>query len=229
MQGRGIDKNSRHWNNLMRSSGIVLDLPMNEKAGATAFDRSRWGNDGAFNGAPAPVWREKGIFFESPAAFLDCGADLSLNITGPITLEIWVNPRTLKFSMFLGKYDLADNGYYFSILDGGGQLLWRLGGNAVISSLTSAGALLANEWAYVVVTWDGATMRQYLDGIQDTVTLARAALIGSAPARSLQVAANGGGGASTHDGLLASPRIHSRALSAAEVWRHYLATRRRYQ
>ena len=40
-----------HFNNIVPTTGLVLDLPMNEGAGATVYDKSGNGNNGAISGA----------------------------------------------------------------------------------------------------------------------------------------------------------------------------------
>ncbi|MCK5801190.1 MAG: PQQ-binding-like beta-propeller repeat protein [Lentisphaeria bacterium] len=78
------------------TKGLVLHLAFDEGTGAIAHDGSGLGNDGKLNGAR---WVSNGdghaLRFNGEDAWLDCGKAEALNISGPITLSVWIRPERL--------------------------------------------------------------------------------------------------------------------------------------
>ena len=68
--------------------GLVLHIPMNEGAGTTAYDASRYGNDGALTGCK---WVEHGLEFNGTSDYVDCGNNASLQFNvNDFSIGIWL-------------------------------------------------------------------------------------------------------------------------------------------
>ena len=88
--------------------------------------------------------------------------------------------------------------------------------NSALDYFNAPSAILVNTWSHLALTWDGTTMRLYVNGTQ-VATKARSG--------TLQSTAGGAGpvrlGNNTYSenflGRIDEVRIYSRALSAAEV------------
>ena len=139
-----------------------------------------------------------------------------LNSTSALSLEAFVKPGALPGSTAtLMRKDLQ----YLLRLTSGGNLIFRLwkGGENELS--TAAGVLAPNAWSHVVATYDGATMRIFVNGtLRGSRTLAAPVDVKTSD---LYL------GASINYDWLAGHvdevAVYTRALSAADVQRHFSA------
>ncbi len=101
-------------------------------------------------------------------------SDVELDLTGnQITLESWVkfDGSAADNMGVLTKNGWAD-GYRINIEDPGREVSFQLTGTSY--NLVTSGTLTADpDWHHVVTTYDGSTMRVYLDGSQDPTTMAK--------------------------------------------------------
>ncbi len=148
----------------------------------------------------------------------------ALKITGPITLEAWVNPSIIsstKGAGILMKYVDPDETAYGIHLMPGGEVSFYLGATGVFSSanqLLSSGSVPSDTWTHIVGTWDGTTKRLYIDGVLD----ASAPFAGPIHDTDEEVfigATRGGGGNTSGflNGAIDSPAIHAVALTPAQI------------
>ena len=78
------------------AEGLALHLTFDEGRGETARDRSGHGHDGKLKGAHwVPNGAGHALQFNGKDAWLDCGNADELNISGPITLSVWIRPEYL--------------------------------------------------------------------------------------------------------------------------------------
>src|SRR6516165_3483479 len=143
----------------------VAAYGFNEGSGTVVNDVSGNGNNGTISGA---TWTTSGKYgnalsFNGTNALVTVNNAPSLQLTSAMTLEAWVYPTTVSNAWQDVIYKGNDN-YY-------------LEGTSPNSSLpamrcTSAGPLYGtlpltvNTWAHLAATYDGATMRLYVNGVQ---------------------------------------------------------------
>ena len=100
---------------------------------------------------------------------INVGDDPSLDITGnQITMEAWVrHDITPDFGERFGflNHKGFSNGYRLLIEENSLNLSFQLPGST--DTLTSASTISANAWHHLVATYDGATMKIYIDGTKD--------------------------------------------------------------
>ena len=80
---------------------------------------------------------------------------------------------------------------------------------------TSNSTTPINTWTHVAVTYDGAAVRHYINGVLDRTTAVSCAVTNT-NSRPIRIGANGGGG-EVMNGLIDEVRIYNRPLSAAEI------------
>lgn len=123
------------------------------------------------------------VLFEDDANhdMINVGDDPSLDVTGDqITLQAWIqHDITPDFGDVFGilNHKGFNAGYRLVMPENGRRLQFDLPGST--HSLTSAGSLPNNVWHHVAATYDGATMRLYVNGVADANTLAKAGNIPS--------------------------------------------------
>jgi len=147
----------------------------------------------------------------------DLNAGNVLNITGDeITLSIWVRFDTLGGEQkFFARWQ--DSGGQFSYLltkNGSNNLLFvlNIGGNQIVTGTTS---LVTGTWYHIVGTYDGTTMRLYLDGVEDG-TNSTSGNINSSTAP-LRIGSGSGVGENPLDGDAGHGAIWDIGLTADEV------------
>ena len=131
-----------------------------------------------------PVQANNCLSFDGVNDHVNCTNDSSLNMTGPVTVEAWVclNTGGTYQSIAAKMVHEADREGYCLAIDDANRVWFGLGQNwDDWSSVTSADALTPGAWYHVAGTYDGDTMRVYIngalrgsagyaDGIQDSGT-----------------------------------------------------------
>jgi len=149
-----------------------------------------------------------------------------LDIAGSeITLAAWVRPRsfagTANEARFISKASsTTGNDHYWMLgnYENGTALRFRLKTGSTTTTLISAeGQIETDKWYHVAATYDGTTMRIFLDGVE----IASERKTGNlATASSVDVGLGNqpeGAGDRALDGLLDEIRIYNKALSASEL------------
>src|SRR5437660_1178172 len=196
--------------------GLVAAYSFNEGSGTAVGDSSGTNNTGTLSGAS---WTTAGRFgnalvFNGTSARVNIPNSASLQLTTGMTLEAWVNPSTVDGAWRDVIYKATDN-YYLEATStnaskpaGGGTF-----GGAGSESYGTA-ALAVNTWTHLATTYDGSTLRLYVNGVQVSSQARTGNLATSTSA--LQI-----GGDSTYGqyftGTIDEVRIYNRALSQAEI------------
>jgi Concanavalin A-like lectin/glucanases superfamily len=95
------------------------------------------------------------------------------------------------------------------------QIVVRVGNDSTFEALGSIGGIPANVYSHVAFTYDGATIRIYINGVLDT---SAASSIGTLAQTDTNVLRIGGlGGSFTYTGAADEIGIYNRALTAAEI------------
>ncbi len=164
-----------------------------------------------------------------PAATFD-GVTDSIAVTGapnptgvaPYTIEVWVRPRLADatpryiFARETGSGTRQGTGVYLSSA-GLGFERWT---NGVKTAVTLSSGLPLHAWSLVTATYDGTTMRLFVNGVQLGSHAAAAAL--QAVPGTLTIGA-GPGGTSNFAGDVDEAAVYPLALARAHVAAHYAA------
>jgi|GEM_PF-2518958 len=101
---------------------------------------------------------------------IDCGNNTSLQITGQnITLEAWVKINTFANEAFKGNIinkedNDSDSGYMLRV-GGNGNVNFNLGNESWHELFSPDNSVQLNTWHHLAATYDGLTMKIYVDGI----------------------------------------------------------------
>ena len=190
----------------------MLALGLNENSGTTVADASGQNNAGtALNTTWTAGRYGRGLAFNGSNSWVTVNDSASLNLVNGLTLEAWVSPtvssgwRVIMLKELDAIYEL-----YASSSSGpvGGV---NSGGYQEVFSSTS---LPTNTWSHVAATWDGTTLRLYVNGVQ----VGSRAVAGTLATTSnpLRIGADAKWG-EYFAGTIDEVRVYNRALSAAEI------------
>ncbi len=144
--------------------GLVGYWSFDQGQGDVLRDQRGQGNDGQIHGAK---WVKSGrgyaLWFNGKTDYVDCGDGASLDITGPITVQAWMQPRLDNrgeagvagksfdsYALTLRTSTFSKNSPRFHISSGDNSI--------------SVPAGIVGSWMHIVATFDGATMRTYRNG-----------------------------------------------------------------
>jgi hypothetical protein len=158
------------------SAQVIADLPdgywrMSETSGTTATDLAG-GNDNAFYEGGYTLNQPGGLGADpNPAVTLNgatgqvrTASTTRLGSATGVTVEALVNPVTLSPS---SQAVARKHGQYLLRLDNAGRVIWRLWkGGAVTELLSPSGVVTAGSWNHIAATYDGTTMRIYVNGTE---------------------------------------------------------------
>lgn len=152
--------------------------------------------------------------------------------TTAITVEAWIRPTKPTLSGTIrGGVISATNSMYLGIIDsvdGGVTHALHWANQTSVSRIQSwNGNIPNNAWSHIAGTYDGTTMRAYINGVQ----VYSAAQTGTIPDASYVLGTYGGAladGVHNFNGLIPASKIYNRALTADEMKQNFNALRGRY-
>jgi parallel beta-helix repeat protein len=192
-------------------TGLVAHWKFDETSGATASDSSGNGYDGTLQ--DGPVWRPADGKIGGALEFDgsdDCVDIEPIDFDYSITYSAWIKPteitgRHIALGRYYDGYRLGIwNGKYYSL-----SIQIEDTGYPVYITDPVAGV-----WAHLALTYDGITVRYYLNGTEVYTAQASGGL--SKTHYPWQIGANGKNN-NYFKGLIDDVRIYDRALSAAEI------------
>jgi hypothetical protein len=197
--------------------GLVGAWAFGEGTGGTTADASGNGNAGTINGA---IWTTQGRYgnalsFDGVSNTVRVPASSSLNVTAALTMSAWIQPSATQSGWRTIMQREVDS-YFLNASNDAGPL--RPSGGATFSGTTDwvAGptANPVGVWTHVALTFDGATIRLYINGTQ-VATKARAGAVHTSP-NPLWFGGNQPFG-EHFNGLIDEARVYNRALTQGEI------------
>ena len=198
------------------TAGLVAAYSFNEGSGTTVGDASGTGNNGTTSNT---TWSASGRYggalsFNGTTSRVNVPNSSSLQLTSAMTLEAWVNPNATTSKWRDVIYKGNDN-YYLEATSsnsskpaGGGTF----GGTN--ANVYGAAAPTANTWSYLALTYDGTTLRLYVNG----TLVGSQAKTGAITTSTNQLQIGGDSLYSQYfSGLIDEVRVYNIALSAAAV------------
>jgi len=206
---------------------LLVALPLDEGSGSVAGDVSGNGHDGLLEGravfeADTADGSSSAVRFSRSGDRIDLGA---IDVTGAgsgLTLEAWFKadsfPGPHSDARLISKAegtDVDEHVFMLSTVRQGSAV--RLRGRLRVGGVTttliaSSGDITTGRWHHSAMTYDGARLRLYLDGVE----VGSAALSGAVdidPALAVAVGNQPAGAGGRHfDGLIDAVRIYERAI-----------------
>ncbi|MFN8353059.1 MAG: LamG-like jellyroll fold domain-containing protein [Spirosomataceae bacterium] len=191
-------------------AGLLMHLKFDETTGSTAFDATTNGNNASSSGGPSfstGKWNNA-ITLNGSTQYLTVNNSATLNPTSGITLSAWINGADFGGNKVIIKKRHWAPAYDFSLY--GGQLTFALNGVGSVSAAVPT----TNAWHLVTGTYDGSTMKIYVDGS----VVASSAKSGAITSVGEPLVIGSSGGFENYfNGKLDDVRLYGRGLSASEV------------
>jgi PKD repeat protein len=193
------------------TGGLVAAYGFEEGTGSTVGDGSGQGNTGTINGA---AWAKgrfgNGLSFNGSGAMVTINDAASLDVTSGLTLEAWVNATSLP----TGWHDIVfKSGDVYFLMGTTPQGAPDLGGVFATTNVFGSGALPLNTWTHLAGTYDGATMKFYVNG----VLVSSRAQTGAITTSTGPLSIGGDAGGQYWNGSIDEVRVYNRALSQVEI------------
>jgi GH43 family beta-xylosidase len=196
---------------------LVCDFALTETNGSMAATTT-CGPPGTFAGAP--LWLNPGLELNGVNQYVVCSHTLGNDVQSFLTLCAWV--KADAFIDWAGILTKGTNASPFALQtwhDGSLRFTANWGappGSIGGGSWNSATKMTTNQWYYVAVTYDGTTVRFYLNGVLDPYQPAVDLHFGVVD-QPLTLGADLPGGQEYFSGALRDVRLYGRALSQAEI------------
>jgi hypothetical protein len=200
-------------------AGPVAAYGFEETSGSSTNDQTSNNNDGTLSGPTRTAGRYgNGLQFDGNNDLVAVNDSNSLDLTNGMTLEAWVRPSNAPsgFRTIINKRRGSSS--YAYQLTAASTTSNRPGTRIYVNNgsrdLTGGTQLTANTWVHLAATYDGATQRLFVNGVE----VANRAQTGSITTTtdSLRIGTNNAS-SEFFAGTIDEVRIYNRALSAAEI------------
>ena len=197
------------------SGGLVAAFGFDEGSGSSVSDASGNGNNGTVvNGSWVAGKYGKALQFNGSSTVVTVPDSASLHLSSGMTLEAWVDPSTVNSQWRDVVYKANDSFYLEATLTNSSRPDAGTIAGGSYADAYGTGALAANVWTYLAETYDGTTLRLYVNGTQVASTAHTGAIASSTSP--LQI-----GGDSLYGqyfaGLIDEVRVYNTALTAAQI------------
>jgi hypothetical protein len=197
------------------TTGLVAAYGFDENTGTAVADASGNANNGtAANATWAAGKFGSALSFNGTSSRVIVPDSNTLDLTRASTLEAWVLPAALSGWATVALKERAGGMIYSLYANNGGNVpvgqIWT----GAEQDAPGTAKLTLNTWTHLAATWDGTTLRLYVNGTQTGSVAAGAVLAASTGAFSI------GGNAIWGEyfrGLIDEVRVYDRALSASEI------------
>ena len=200
----------------MPTNGLVLAFGFNENSGTTVNDASGQRNNGAVSNTAWTTGKfGQALSFNGTSSWVTVNNATSLNLSNRMTLEVWVYPTTT--SGWRTVIMREPNANYY--LDSSNGSFTGAGPSAGVNNgsnqdVYGSSSLPLNTWSHLAATWDGTTLRVYVNGAQVASKAIGQAIV--ATTSPLHIGGNSNWG-EYFAGKIDEVRVYNRALSQAEI------------
>ena len=206
------------------AQGIVAHWKLDERSGNRAADASGHAHHGTLAGATWTAGRRDGaLAFDGTNDRVECG---TWDVAGSaITLAAWIKPAAgfvdndaRIISKAVGNQE-QDHWWMLSTssVDGERRLRVRLkAGGSTTTLIARSGRLALDTWTHVAATYDGASLRLFVNGIE-TGSVPKTGTLDTGTSAAVWVGANPLTGYAPFRGLIDDVRIYNAALATGDI------------
>jgi hypothetical protein len=199
------------------AAGLNGAWAFDESSGTTAADQSGKGNNGTVTGATFVTGGRfnNALSFNGTSNMVTVADSATLDLTTGMTIEGWVRPSTTGgWRTAFVKEQPGNLVYGVYSNNGSNHPSAEVYVNGAVRTVEGSSALPTLTWSHLAATYDGATLRLYVNGTQAAqLAIAGSILTSNSPVRI------GGNGIwpEYFAGQIDEVRIYNRALTASEI------------
>jgi hypothetical protein len=200
--------------------GLVANWPLDEDSTAIKDRVSRQGTTVSGNVRSRPGILNSSLKFSGNNSVLTIPHRPELNLSSPMSVSVWVYPERQKQQHIITKGPVTngrDASPYSILLTASGDLVFSLNTSEGFTQLRSVG-YEPKRWYYLVGTYDGATVKFYLNG-KKTTSLPVNGRLSDNPLPILIGAGREGNG--HFEGRIDEVKLYNRVLGSEEVKKNY--------
>ena len=205
----------------IEAANLVGEWHFDEGSGTTTADSSGYGDNGTIYGANWTTGKlNYGLEFNGSSDYVDCGNDSSLNISGNITILMWVKLRSgsadFQVGVEKGGWGSGEYGLYPAMYGNVCFQFYDLPNECDDECLGSD--IRDDTWHHLAGAWNGSNITVYLDGNVDATINCS----GTRSDNSESVYIGSRQGSQRYiNGTIDEVKIYNRALSAEEIKADY--------
>lgn len=219
------------------ANGLIASWLMNEGGGPNVYDSAgAYHNKGVLSsigGAALPTWNVgllgKTILHNRTSytvgSFINCGANTSLNPNNAISISCWCFGTAMgsDYQMLVTRSVGDGTGAYeLRVDDSTAKVNWGLS-KPTLATLVGNAALASNVWNHIVATYDGASMKIYVNGKLDNSNSSSGTIASTNEQTCIGLRSlTATGGQFPFVGKIDNVQIWNRALSYSEVNRLFV-------
>ena len=203
-------------------TNLVSYWNFDEGSGTKAYDYMKLNNATLYNN---PVWVNgkigKALKFNG-SNYVEAPFSSSLNLSKQITITAWINPSSItSYSRVVTKSHTSDAlpyTLYGLLFDNANHIRLEIAKGGTQNAVNGKTTIPLSTWTFVVGTYDGSTMKIYVNGVLDTSS----SLKGSIDTNNMPLSIGRSGfGSDYFTGMIDEVQIWNRALTAGEVLNEY--------
>ncbi|MFC1461662.1 LamG domain-containing protein [Verrucomicrobiota bacterium] len=204
-----------------KDTDLEMYLRMESEPAGVTPDETANNNDGSVVGATLvdPAKFDKGFNFDGTNDYISIPDNDSLDITGTITMSVWICPEDKESKVVMSKHSttLAERGHEISFYPS--TTLKGVIRNSAGTVYKTSTIITMDAWYHVAVVYDGEDVILYLDGsVADSTNAGAITLNTNDHALEIGKYTNyANDGTYNYKGKIDEPKIYSRALSAPEI------------
>jgi hypothetical protein len=188
-------------------------------------DDSAGSNDGTLHGDPNWIAGQidDALQFDGQDDYVDCGDIDEIDGTTNLTITAWINTNSISVDKLISRKGQDKPPYYFWVRSDY-TISFGIFRSTNTYMATTTETISPNQWFFVAGTYDGETIRTYINGIEKATNTDPSGAINSNSATvTIGYPYPGTWPNSWFDGAIDDVRIYDRALSAEEVTAIYAA------
>lgn len=216
------------FNDIVINDGLIGYWKLDDAA-SPARDSSGYGHSGSWSGNPSPstdrpllkMRNRYSLDFNGSTDFINVGDPDIYRGLNELTLSVWVKQSSTGPNQAVighwGNTTPRDSRKFLIRIDDGDIQGFVYTTEPAQEGGTFSTTDLTDAWHHLALTWDGSTLRMYIDGAVSGTTFSGTGALNDTSQNNFYIANDEGGSGTFFNGLIDDVRIYNRALTGAEI------------